>query len=114
LHGSHSPIVLDEARWEKFCFDVSKRTQVLNATTPRDSLVTGLVAVAGGWIGAEAGEAIVGAILARVGTAVAVEAGVVAVIKNITQTFSLYLLPGVRSICCSRQICLSNQPCNLL
>ena len=46
----------------------------LNATTPRDSVVTGLAALAGGWIGTEAAEAVVAQILARVGTAIAVEA----------------------------------------
>jgi hypothetical protein len=74
LHGRNSPIVLDEKGLEKLCLDIDNRAKQLNAKTPRDSVVTGLAAVAGGWVGAETGEMVVGQILARVGTSVAVEA----------------------------------------
>ena len=74
LHGSHSPIALDETGWENLCKDIVQRAQGMNATIPRDSVATGLAAVAGGWIGTEAGEAAAAQVLARVGGAVAVEA----------------------------------------
>ena len=74
LHGRNSPIVLDEKGWEALCVDIDQRARQLNATTPRDSVVTGLVALAGGWIGTEAVEAVVAQVLARVGTTIAVEA----------------------------------------
>jgi hypothetical protein len=74
LHGNNSPIVLDEKGWEALCLDIGQRTRQLNATTPRDSVVTGLAALAGGWVGTEAAEAVVAQVLARVGTTIAVEA----------------------------------------
>jgi hypothetical protein len=74
LHGSASPIVLDEAGWKYLCQDINQRVRELSAATPRDTLVAGLASMAGGWVGTEAGEAIVAQILVRVGTAVAVEA----------------------------------------
>jgi hypothetical protein len=74
LHGSQSPIVLDDNGWNRLCSDIEKRAAQLNATTPRDSVVTGLASVAGGWVGTEAGEVVVSEVLARVGTGAAVEA----------------------------------------
>ncbi|HZK80473.1 MAG TPA: hypothetical protein VFC46_05380 [Humisphaera sp.] len=71
LHGNQSPIVLDDKGWDRLCLDVDQRTRRLNATTPRDSVVTGLASVAGGWIGTETAEVIVVAILTRVGGAMA-------------------------------------------
>jgi hypothetical protein len=82
LQGSQSPITLDDKTWNTFCLDVDRRAKVLNATTPRDGVVTGLASVAGGWIGAEASEVVVMQILARVGTAVAVESAEAATVAS--------------------------------
>ncbi len=73
LEGSQSPIVLADEGWDGLYADIENRANQLNATTPRDSVVTGLASVAGGWAGTEAGEALAAEILARVGVSLAVD-----------------------------------------
>jgi HAMP domain-containing protein len=74
LEGSQSPIVLDDAGWDGLYSDIVERVRQLNAHTPRDNVVTGLVSVAGGWVGTEAGEVLAAGILTRIGSTLAVEA----------------------------------------
>jgi hypothetical protein len=74
LRGSQSPIALDDSGWDRLCSDINQRAQQLNATTPRESVATGLAALGAGWVGTEAAEFVTTQILACVGTTVAAEA----------------------------------------